>query len=77
MAVLFYLLCFFSIIGLIAYLKTLSPKNENDLFEDCDPETCMRFKAIHYTKRNGEVLKKVPQACFFYEVCPASRRQIK
>ena len=77
MTVLFYLICFFSIIGLIAYWKTLSPKNENDLSEECDPETCTRFKTIHYTKKDGKLMGRVPQACFFYTTCPAAKRIIK
>lgn len=66
----------FSVVILIIS-KTLSPKNENDLFEECDPETCIRFKNIHYTKKDGKPLGKVPQACFLYTVCPATKRIIK
>ena len=73
----FYLICLFGVGFLFVYLRNLTPKSEESLFTECNPETCVSFKTIHYTKKNGKMLGKVPQACYFYDSCPATRKIIK
>ena len=77
MVIIVYLICLFTVGALVSYHRNLTPKSEESLFTKCNPETCVSFKTIHYTKKNGKMLGKVPQACYFYDSCPATRKIIK